>query len=48
MQLKSICGPRAMIAKYHPADSFNCLTDFPFWATSGKYYYKKRGKILQL
>ena len=55
MQLKSACGPRAMVsrfiikgAKHYAPSRFNCLIVFPFWAKSGKYYSKKRAKLMQL
>ena len=55
MQLKTTCGPRAMLsrfiikhAKHYAPNWFTCLIVCPFWAKSGKYYSKKRGKVVQL
>ena len=55
MQLKSTCGPRAMLslstinrAKHYASNWFNCLIVCPFWAKSGKYYPKKPRKLVQL
>ena len=53
-QLKSSCGPRAMLcrfivkrAKHYTPNWFDCLIVCYFWAKSGKYS-KKRGKLMQL
>ena len=55
MQLKFTCGLSAMLshftikrAKYYAPNWFNCLIVCPFWAKSGKYYSKNRGKLMQL
>ena len=52
MQLKSTCGPRAilsgLISKHYAPNWFNCPIVCPFWAKSGKYYSKMRGKLQQL
>ena len=54
-QLKSSCGPRAMLsrftskrARHYALNWFNCLVVCPFRAKSGKYYSRKRGKLMQL
>ena len=54
-QLKSTCGPRATLSrftikceKHYAPNWFNCLIVCPFWAKSGKYCSKKRGKLKQL
>ena len=51
MQLKSACGPRAMLSRFtierdkHYASNnwFNCSIVCPFWAKSGKYILKSAG-----
>ena len=55
MQLKSTYGPRAMLSrftikcvKHYASNWFNYLIVCPFWAKPGKYYSKKRGKLMQL
>ena len=55
MQLKSICGPRAMLSrftikrgKHYAPNWFSCLIVCYFRAKSGKYCSKKRGKLMQL
>ena len=55
MQLKSICGPRAMLSrftvkrkKHYAPNWFNYLIVCPFWARLGRFYSKKRGKLMQL
>ena len=55
MQLKSTCGPRAMLsrfiikrAKRYAPNWFNCLIVCLLEAKSGKYYSRKRGKLMQL
>ena len=36
------------LANYYAPNWFNCLILCPFWAKSGKYYPKNRGKLMQL
>ena len=55
MQLISTSGPRAMLsrfiikrAKYCAPTCFDCLIVCSLWEKSGKYYSKKRGKLMQL
>ena len=54
-QSKSSCGPQAMLSRYtsrgarhYALNWFNCPIDCPFRGKSGKYYSKKRGKLMQL
>ena len=55
IQLKSSCGPRAMLsrftskrARHYALNWFNCLIVCPFRAKSGKYYSRKCRKLMQL
>ena len=55
MQLKSTCGPRAMLsrftikrAKHYAPNWFNRLIVCSSGAKSGKYYSEKHGKLMQL
>ena len=53
--MKSTCGPRAMLSrftiksgKHYASNWFNCLVVCGFGGKSGKYYSRKRGKLMLL
>ena len=52
MQLKSTCGPPAILsrftikcAKHYVPNWFNCLIVYPFGVKSANYYSKKHGRL---
>ena len=55
MQLRSTCGPRAILSrftikrvKHYVPNWFNYLIVCPFWAESDKYCSNRRGELMQL